>query len=168
RKRKSSSARAGDGPSGRPSFFRQEVLNRRRDDERQDHRDQDAANHRDGQRLQHLRSGAERERERQHPGHRRKRRHDDRTEPPPPRLNRRFLGGKSNRPKFLVGVQQQNPVLRDDADHHDEAHERRDVEGRSGDEQGEEHPGRRQNGRRKNRYRRSKRSKFEEQHQKNE
>ena len=38
----------------------------------------------------------------------------------------------------LVGVEQQNAVLGHDADHHDQPHERRDVEGGAGDQQRQE------------------------------
>src|SRR2546422_8782267 len=39
----------------------------------------------------------------------------------------------SFRAKALIRVEQQDAVLGDDADHHNQAHERRDVERRSGD-----------------------------------
>ncbi len=39
---------------------------------------------------------------------------------------------------MLLGIKQQNAVFRDDADDHDHAHERGDVEGRARDQQGKE------------------------------
>ena len=47
---------------------------------------------------------------------------------------------KADRPELLVGIEEENPVLGDDADHHDQAHERRDVERRPRHEQGKEDP----------------------------
>ena len=38
----------------------------------------------------------------------------------------------------LIGVEQQNAVLGHDADHHDQSHERRDIERGAGDQQREE------------------------------
>jgi hypothetical protein len=57
----------------------------------------------------------------------------------------------------LIGVQQQNAVLRHDADDHDQAHERRDVERRSGDQQRKKTPEVDKQRRRQNRRRRRKR-----------
>ena len=86
------------------------------------------ADDRDRQRLQHLRSRAERERQRQHARHRRQRRHHDRPQPAASGLNDGLFGRESDRPELLVGVEQQDAVLGDDADDHDQSHERRDIE----------------------------------------
>ena len=49
-------------------------------------------------------------------------------------------------PKALVGVKQKDAVLRDDADDHDEAHEGRDVEAGSGEQQREDDTADREHG----------------------
>ena len=41
---------------------------------------------------------------------------DDRPQPPAPGLNDRFLRREADRPELLVGVEQQDAVLGDDAD----------------------------------------------------
>jgi hypothetical protein len=40
---------------------------------------------------------------------------------------------------LLVGVQQQDAIFCDDADNHDEPHERGDIEGNVCDQKGEDH-----------------------------
>src|SRR5437016_8887426 len=39
----------------------------------------------------------------------------------------------------LICIEQENAILRDDSDDHDEAHERRNIERRAGDQQRKEH-----------------------------
>ena len=54
-------------------------------------------------------------------------------------LDHGFFRPKPACVNLLVGVQQQNPVFRHDADHHDQAHERRQIKRRAGDQQRKEH-----------------------------
>ena len=54
-----------------------------------------------------------------------------------------IIASRAERPKrakALLGVQQQDAVFRDDADHHDHAHERSHIERGAGDQQGEQAP----------------------------
>ena len=133
------------------------------DDQRQNHRQQDAADHGNRQRFQHLRSRAHGERKRQHSGYRGERGHDDRPQPAAARLNHRFFQRESGGSESLLGIEQQNTVLGHDANHHDHPHERRDVERGAGDEQGEKHSADREHGRRQNREGRGKRPELEQQ-----
>ncbi len=89
------------------------------------------ADHRDCQRLQHLRSGAKCEGQRQHAADGRHCRHHDRTQPPLCRMQHRLTRRRALSPIVLVRIQQQDAVLRHDADDHDQAHERRHVEVRA-------------------------------------
>src|SRR5206468_2340276 len=98
--------RSGSHRASRGPRTRQKDLDRRCDDERQQHGNQDAANDGDRQWLKHLRSGAERERKWQHAGHGRQRRHHDGPEPSSTRLDRGFFRRKSNRAELLVCVEQ--------------------------------------------------------------
>ena len=91
--------------------------------------------------MQHLRAGAEGERQGQHAADGGDGRHDDGTESALRGMHHGFSGGGAFSAILLVGVEQQDSVLGDDADDHDEAHERRDVERRMRDEQGEDDAG---------------------------
>ena len=74
------------------AFLLQIVVHRGRNDQRQNHRRRDSADHRDGQRLQHLRSGAERERQRDHAGRGGQSGHQNRTQAALAGENHGFLG----------------------------------------------------------------------------
>src|SRR6516162_6115003 len=73
--------------TGEPGFMGQVVMNRWRDNERQNHRNGDAADNSDRERLQHLRSGANGQGEWQHSCYRSQRRHKDGTKPTTASLN---------------------------------------------------------------------------------
>ena len=109
-------------------------MNRGGEHQRKNHGTEQAANHGNRQRLQHLRSSPKGESQRQHSRNRRHRRHGDGPQAPPSRLDHRLFRGLSQVAKSLFGVQQQNAVFSHDADHHDDAHERRDVESRVRDQ----------------------------------
>ena len=79
-----------------------------------------------------------RERQRNHAGDRGQRGHHDGPQAALARVDHAVLGATALGAELLIGVEQQNAVLRHDADHHDQAHERRDVEGGAGDEQRQE------------------------------
>ena len=108
-------------------------------DQREKHGDEQASNDGDGQRLEHLRSGAKRKGEREHAGDGRKRSHQNGTKPAASGLQYRFFGGKSFGAEAALGIKKKNPVLGDDADDHDEAHKGGYAEGRTGDEQRAHH-----------------------------
>ena len=60
------------------------------------------------------------------------------TKTAPSRLHQCFPGREAHATEFLVRIEQQDAVFRHDADHHDQSHERRDIERRARDQQGEE------------------------------
>ena len=94
-----------------------------------------------------MRAGAQGERQRKHAGHGGQRGHHNGTQPALAGAHHAFLRRNALRAELLVGVEQQDAILGDNADHHDEAHEGREVEGSSGDHQGQEHAaGREQRG----------------------
>ena len=116
----------------------QVIVHRRRDDQRQHHRRDQAADHGDRQRLQHLRTGADGERQRNHAGDGRQRGHQNRPQPALAGLDHGVARRRSFGAEALIGIEQQDAVLRHDADHHDQSHERRDVEGGAGDQERQE------------------------------
>ena len=52
-----------------------------------------------------------------------------------------MAGTHATSTEALIGVEEEDPVFRDDADDHDQSHEGRDVEGGTGDEEGEDDAG---------------------------
>src|SRR5207245_1763760 len=94
--------RSGSHRASRGPRTRQKDLDCRRDDERQQHGNQDAANDGDRQWLKHLRAGTERERKWQHAGHCCQSCHHDGPKPSPACLDRGFFRRKSNRAELLV------------------------------------------------------------------
>src|SRR6266571_1595127 len=105
-----------------------EIVNRRCDDERKNHRNQNSSDHRNGEWLQHLRTRAKGEREWQHSGDCRESGHNDWPQTSAPRLNHRVLRIHSHLSKALVGIEQQDSVLGYNADYHDQSHEGSNVE----------------------------------------
>jgi len=87
----------------------------------QNHRDAQAADDGDGQRLQHLRAGAQGEGQRQHSADRGNGRHDDGPQPSLGRAQHSFSRGGALGAELLVGVEQQNAILGHNADDHNEA-----------------------------------------------
>src|SRR6185312_3131797 len=100
-----------------------------------------AADDGDGQGLKHLGAGAEGEGEGQHAGDGGEGGHDDGAEAAAAGLDHGFQRIEAKGAKLLLGVEQEDAVFGDNADHHDEPHERRHVEGGVGDKQGEEDAG---------------------------
>ena len=143
-------------------------VNCRSDDQGQDHRYQNAADHRDSQRLKHLRASAQRERQGQHAGDGGERRHHDGAQAATPGLQHGVLGRESQGAKFLVRIQQQNSILGHDPHHHDHSHEGRDVECGASDYQRNEHSRSRQQGGSQNGQRRRERSELKKQHDEHE
>ena len=56
-------------------------------------------------------------------------------------LNHGFRGLKARMREFLVGIEKQDSVLGHDADHHDQAHNRSQVDGGPGNEQSQKYAG---------------------------
>jgi hypothetical protein len=77
----------------------------------------------------------------EHAGHGGQRGHDDGAETAAGGLDHGVVGVEASEAEALIGVEEENAVFSDDADHHNESHERRDVEGGSGDEEGEDDAG---------------------------
>ena len=125
----------------RRAMPREQEVDQRRDDERENHGDGEAADDSDGQRLQHLRAGAESEGQRQHPADGGQSGHDDGAQAALRRVQHGLACRSSLGAKALVGVEQQNAIFGHDADHHDEPHERRDVERGAGDKEGQNDAG---------------------------
>src|SRR5262249_42288096 len=84
------------------------------------------------------------------------------------RLNHGLLRRKTKPAETLIGVEQENPVFGDNADNHDDAHERSDVERGAGDEQSEESAESGKQSGSKNRSRGREAAKFKEQNNKKE
>ena len=114
------------------------VVNCGRNNQRQHHRDQDPANDRDGKRLQHLRACAQGESQWQHARDSGQRCHHDGTQAAAAGLEHGIFGRETLRTKFLVGVEQENAIFRHDANNHNHAHERRNVESCARNQQGNE------------------------------
>src|SRR5271157_1345960 len=88
------------------------------DDQRQHHRNGNPSDYRDGERLQHLRTGAQGQCQRQHPGDGGHGRHYNRSQTASSGLNHRILGRMSGSAEALVSVEQQDAVLGYDANDH--------------------------------------------------
>ena len=112
--------------------------------------------------MEHLRPGAPGQREGNHAGDGGERGHHDRTQPPLTGIDHALLGGNALGTKFLIGVEQQNAVFGDNADHHDEPHERRNIKGGARDQQRQKNAGRREQGRGHDRGRSGEASEFKE------
>ena len=109
-----------------------------RNNQRQDHRDQDSADHGNGERLQHLRACAQGESKWQHARDSGQRSHHDGAQAAATGLEHGIFGGETLGAEFLVGVEQENAIFRHDANNHNHAHERRNVEGCARNQQGNE------------------------------
>jgi len=72
--------------------------------------------------LEHLRTGAQGERERNHAGHGGQRGHHDGAQTAFAGADHGVFGADAFGAELLVGIEQQNAVLGHDADHHDQAH----------------------------------------------
>src|SRR5262249_60612594 len=94
--------------------------------------------HRDGQRFEHFRAGAETQGEGEHARDGGQSGHGDGPQAAAARLNHRLFRGKPEPAESLIGVEKKNAVFSDDADHHDDAHERGNVERGAGGEQGKQ------------------------------
>src|SRR3954464_10370978 len=146
----------------------EEELYRGCDDQRQHHRDENAADHRNRQRLQHLRSLPDAERQRQHASGRRHGGHHDRAQASSAGVYDRLLDRHPLRYGLVVRVEQQDAVFGDDADDHDQPHERRHVEGGSRHQQRDEDTRGREQRRREDRDRRGVGPELEEEYQENQ
>ena len=85
-----------------------------------------------GEGLQHLRAGAEGEGQRQHSGYGGEGGHQDGAQTAAAGENHGASRLHADVEELLIGVEQQDSILCDDADDHDESHEGGDVEGDSG------------------------------------
>src|SRR5579875_3104042 len=110
-------------------------------EKREDHGDEQSADDGNGERLKHLRAGADGQRERKHSGDGGDGGHGDGAKTAAAGLENSFFAGEAGIAEFFVGVEKQDAVFGDDADDHDEAHERGKIESDSGGEQSDENAG---------------------------
>ena len=82
--------------------------------------------------------------------------------------NHGVASGGSFGPEALIRIEQQDAVLRHDADHHDQPHERGDVESLSRDQEREKHAAGGKQRRCENRRRSRERAELEQQHGKHQ
>src|SRR5260370_23074621 len=103
--------------------------------EREHHGAKDAADHSDGQRLQHGGTSPDAESQRKHASDGGQRRHGDGAQAAAAGLDHGFFRGEAEVAEAMLGVQEENAVLGHDADDHDHAHAGSDIEGSLGDQQ---------------------------------
>ncbi len=109
-------------------------------------------------------TGSPTESQRNHAGHGGQRGHHDGAQAALAGVDHGLFGVEAFAAELLIGVEQENAVLGDDADHHDEAHERGDIERGAGDEQREEDAGDGEQRRREHGDGRGEAAEFEEEH----
>src|SRR6266566_2480075 len=106
-------------------------------DERKHHGAKDAADHSDGQRLQHGGTSPDAESQRKHAGDGGQRRHSNGAQAAAAGLDHGFFGGEAEVAEAMLGIQEENAVFSHNADNHDHTHARSDIEGGLGDKQGQ-------------------------------
>src|SRR5579859_1528587 len=141
-----------------------EVVDGRRKDQRKNHGAEQTADDGDGERLQHLRTGANAESEGQHSGDGGESGHGDGAKAAAAGLNHGVVRRHAGILEMNFGVEKKDAVFGDDADHHDHAHEGCDVEGRARDQKRGEAAEGGKNGGGENGGWRGERAEFEQKH----
>ena len=129
------------GSMGSLARSREQVKSHRRDDKRERDGDEDTADDRDGQRLQHLRAGAESEGQRKHAASSGYGCHENGPQTALGGLEHGFARSHAGNAEFLIGIEQQDSIFCHDANYHDESHKAGDVEAGLRDEQGKNDAG---------------------------
>src|SRR6516164_9502462 len=104
-------------------------VNDRREDQGQNNRAEQPADHGNSERLQHLGTRADGECEREHAGDGREGSHGDGAQTAAAGLDERFFRRKTKEAITLIRVEEKDAIFGDDTDDHNHAHEGRDVEG---------------------------------------
>src|SRR5712672_536281 len=107
------------------------------EDQREHHGTENAADDGDGERLEHGRTGTDAESQRKHSGNRGESGHGNGTQAATAGLNHGVFTGVAKTAKTLLGIEEQDAVLGDDANDHNHAHEGSDVKCRARDEKSE-------------------------------
>src|SRR6266705_7195732 len=104
--------------------------------EREHHGAKDAADNSDGQRLQHGGTSPDAESQRKHAGDGGQGSHGNGSQAAAAGLDHGFFRGEAEVAEAMLGIQEENAVLSHDADNHDHAHARSDIERGLGAKQG--------------------------------